>query len=92
MEKIKLLFIVGLSLITGFIWGTAFHIEWPRSIWQYDRIITIDVIKKGDDIWIIDHRTGQLIFEYNRLKDADKVRFKEYQDLLSEVLLISSNF
>lgn len=80
----KLLFFVVLSLITGFIWGMAFPIDRLQSIGQYDRIISIDVIEKGDDIWIIDHRTGRLIFEYNRFEEADRAIFKEYEDLLKD--------
>lgn len=43
-----------------------------------------DVIKEGDEILIYEHYSGELIFEYNRFKEADKEAFKEYQDLLLE--------
>lgn len=84
MQINKLLFFVGLSLITGFIWGMAFHVGDPRRIGQYDQMASIDIVEKGNNIWIIDHKTGQLIFEYNRFKEADKVTFKEYDDLLKD--------
>lgn len=38
------------------------------------------------DILAVDHKTGHLIFEYNRLKEVDKEAFREYGDLLIEIL------
>jgi len=34
----------------------------------------------------VEHKTGHLIFEYNRFKDVDKEAFGEYEDLLVEIL------
>lgn len=46
---------------------------------------SVDVIRNGDDIWIVDHYSGHLIFEYNRLKQADREAFGEYEDLVTEI-------
>lgn len=35
---------------------------------------------------VVEHKTGRLIFEYNRFKEADKEAFKEYEDLLTEII------
>jgi hypothetical protein len=93
MGKVKLLIFVGLALITGFIWGYAFapedipqHYSDPEiPIGQYDEIVSVDAIRNGDDIWIVEHYSGRLIFEYSRFEEADKEIFKEYKDLLIEV-------
>ncbi|KPK41680.1 MAG: hypothetical protein AMJ78_04855 [Omnitrophica WOR_2 bacterium SM23_29] len=88
----KLLFFVSLSLITGFIWGRVLSPDIPQHysnpqvpIKQYDQMVTVDVIRNGDDIWIVKHKTGHLIFEYNRFKEADKEAFGEYEGLLEEM-------
>lgn len=93
MNKAKLFLFVGLSLVTGFIWGSVIspymskHCSGPRMpIGQYDQMVTVDVVRNGDDIWIVDHKTGYLIFEYNRFKEADKEAFGEYEGLLTECL------
>ena len=93
MEIKKLWLFIGTSFVTGFIWGRVSYIDLPQHysdpqtpVGQYDQMVTVDVIKNGDDIWITDHKTGYLIFEYNRFKEADKKVFKEYKGLLIEVL------
>lgn len=88
----KLLLFIGLSFITGFIWGRVFyagilqHYSDPEiPIGQYDQIVSVNVIRNGDDIWIVEYCSGHLIFEYNRFKEADKEVFGEYEDLLKEI-------
>lgn len=58
----KLLLFVGLSLMTGFIWGYAIapeiiykdviqhYSESQLPIGQYDEMVSMDVIRNGDDI------------------------------------------
>ncbi len=89
----KLLFFVILSFIAGFIWGLVFSLVMPQyhlgpktSLERYDQMVTVEVIRNGNNIWIVEHKTGQLIFEYNRFKEADKGAFTEYEDLLIEIL------
>ena len=53
-------------------------------IGEYDEMASVDVIRNGSDIWVVDHYTGALIFEYNRFKEADKEAWQEYGDLLGE--------
>jgi hypothetical protein len=48
-------------------------------------VVTVDIIKEGDDILIYEHYSGELVFEYNRFKEADKEAWQEYEDLLIEV-------
>ncbi len=91
MEIKKLWLVVGLSFVTGFIWGLVFspaipqrHLDPHISVRQYDQMVTVDVIRNGDEIWIAEHKTGSLIFEYNRFKEADKEAFGEYEGLLIE--------
>jgi len=45
----------------------------------------VNIIQNKDDIWVVEHKTGHLIFEYNRFKEADKEAFGEYVDLLEEL-------
>lgn len=92
MKLKKLLLFIGLSLVTGFVGGGVFygdilqHYSDPEiPIGLYDEIVSVDVIRCGDDIWIAEHYSGHLIFEYNRFKEADKEVFGEYEDLLVEV-------
>lgn len=94
----KLLFFVGLSLITGFVWGQMFapivtkpekaqcYTDPQIPIGQFDKMVSIDIIKNGDDIWVVNHYSGHLIFEYNRFKKADQNAFKEYDNLLLETM------
>ncbi len=93
MNKAKLFLFVGLSLATGFIWGLVFspdilqcHLGPKTPFGQHEQMVSVDVIGNGDDIWIVEHRTGRLIFEYNRFKEADKEAFGEYEGLLAEAL------
>jgi len=51
---------------------------------KYDEMASVDIIRNGDDIWIVDHCTKDLIFEYNRFKKADREAWIEYEDLLEE--------
>ena len=92
MEIKKLWLFIGVSFIAGFIWGGVIKDilphqytdpEIPKGI--YERMVSVDVIQNKDDIWVVEHKTGHLIFEYNRFKDVDKEAFGEYEDLLVEI-------
>lgn len=91
MRLKKLWLFIGVSFIAGFIWGGVFKDILPHQYLdpqipkgKYETMITVDVIQDKDDIWIVEHKTGHLIFEYNRFKEVDKEAFKEYEDLLIE--------
>jgi len=93
MEIKKLWLFVGVSFIAGFIWGGVIKDILPHQYTdpeipkgRYERIVSVDVIQNKDDIWVVEHKTGHLIFEYNRFKEADKEAFWEYEDLLVEIL------
>jgi hypothetical protein len=93
MEMKKLWLFIGVSFIAGFIWGGVFKDILPKQYLdpemptgEYKRMATIDVIQNDDDIWIVEHKTGHLIFEYNRFKEVDKEAFGEYEDFLVEML------
>lgn len=93
MRMGKLLFFVILSFITGLIWGLVLSPAIPQCllgpkipVGQYNQMVTVDVIRNDDDIWIFEHKTGRLISEYNRFKEADKEAFKEYEGLMIETL------
>lgn len=93
MEMRKLWLFIGISFIAGIIWGRVIRdisAYWPLGLGaqhsEHSRMITVDIIQTADDIAIVDHKTGYLIFEYNRFKEVDKETFKEYNDLLIEVL------
>jgi hypothetical protein len=47
-------------------------------------IVTVDIIKEGDDILIYEHYSKELVFEYNRVKEADKEAWQEFNDVLIE--------
>jgi len=94
------LLLMGFILFVGFIWGRAFDPAGPCNepkdrlqnysgpevpIGEYDEMVSVDVIRNSDDIWVVNHYTGDLIFEYNRFKEADKEAWQEYEDLLIEV-------
>ena len=64
--------------------------EIPKG--RYERMVSVDVIQNKDDIWVVEHKTGHLIFEYNRFKDVDKEAFGEYEDLLVEILSRKNKF
>jgi hypothetical protein len=40
--------------------------------------------KKGDEILIYEHFSGNLIFEYSKTKPADKTACREFEDLWEE--------
>ncbi len=93
MEMKKLWLFIIVSFISGFIWGLACSPAIPQRhlgpqihLGQYDQMVSVDVIRNGDDIWIVEYKTGHLIFEYNRFKEGDKEAFTEYEDLLIEAL------
>jgi len=89
----KLWLFIGVSFIAGFIWGGVIKDILPHQYLdpeiptgKYDRKVTVDIIQNSDDIWIVEYKTGHLVFEYNRFKEADKEAFREYEDLLVEAL------
>jgi len=93
MEIKKLWLFIGFSFIAGFIWGGVIKDILPHQYTdpeipkgRYERMVSVDVIQNKDDIWVVEHKTGHLIFEYNRFKDVDKEAFGEYEDLLVEIL------
>jgi hypothetical protein len=49
-------------------------------------VVTVDVVREGDDILIYEHYSRELVFEYNRLKEADKEAWQEFNDVLIEIL------
>jgi hypothetical protein len=49
-------------------------------------VVTVDVVKEGNDILIYEHYSKELVFEYNRFKEADKEAWQEYNDVLIEIL------
>jgi len=94
------LLLAGFALFVGFIWGQAYGPAGPNNepenklqnysapvvpVGEYNEIISVDIIRNNSDIWVVDHYTGALIFEYNRFKPADKEAWQEYEDLLGEV-------
>ena len=97
MQIPKLLFMAGLLLLVGFTLGQALapsnpypdrlqHYTEPQiPVGQFDEMVSVDVIRNGDDIWVVDHYSGRLIFECNRFKEADKEVWREYADLLKEM-------
>lgn len=93
MEIKKLWLFIGISFIAGFIWGGVIKGILPHQYLdpeiptgKYEQLVTVDIIQNGNDIWIVEHKAGHLIFEYNRFKEVDKETFREYEDLLIEVL------
>lgn len=93
MEMKKLWLFIVISFIAGFIWGGVIKDILPHQYTdpeipqgKYKRKISVDVMQNNNDILIVDHKTGHLIFEYNRSKEVDKETFGEYEDLLVETL------
>lgn len=93
MKLKKLWLFIGVSFIAGFIWGGVIKDILPHQYvdpeipkGKYERMVSVDVIQNKDNIWIVEYKTGHLIFEYSRFKQADKEAFGEYEDLLVETL------
>lgn len=89
----KLWLFIGLSFIAGFIWGLIFsadlrqHYPMPKiPIGGDEQMVSLDILRNKDNIRIIDQETGQLIFEYNRYKEADKDAFREFEAVLIEIM------
>jgi len=51
---------------------------------KYDELASVDIARSGDDIWVVDHRLGHLIFELSGKKKADVTSAKVYRELLKE--------
>jgi hypothetical protein len=93
----KVLAFAGISFLCGLMWGRGIS---PAGLYTsdglqqysapqvpvgiYDEMAAVDIIRNNDDIWVVNHYTGYLIFEYNRHKEADKEAWQEYEDLLIE--------
>jgi len=50
----------------------------------YGELVSVDVVRSGGDIWIVDHKSGHLIFELDEKKETDKKNFKVFEELLLE--------
>lgn len=94
MEIKKLWLFIGISFIAGFVWGGVIKDILPHQYLdpeiptgKHERMVTVDIIQNKDDIWIAEHNTGHLIFEYNRFKEMDKEAFKEFNDVLIETTM-----
>lgn len=89
----KLWLFIGISFIAGFIWGRIFSADLPQHylgpripIGGDEQMVSLDILRDKDNIRIIDQETGQLIFEYNRYKEADKDAFREFEAVLIEIM------
>jgi hypothetical protein len=82
-RRIEAYLILGCYLVAGLLLGYSIGKEKPAT---KPNTITVDVIKEGDEILIYEHYSGELVFEYNKDKEVDKVAFREYEDLLVEIV------
>jgi hypothetical protein len=93
----KVLTLAGIPFLCGLMWGRGIspaEIYTSDGIQQYSapqvpvgiygEMASVDIIRNNDNIWVVDHYAGYLIFEYNRHKEADKEAWQEYEDLLIE--------
>ena len=51
---------------------------------KYDELVSVDVVRSGDDIWVVDHRSGHLVFELSRKKKTDAGSLEVFEGLLEE--------
>jgi len=97
MLTVKVLAFAGISFLCGLMWGRGIspagtytsnglqQYSAPQvPVGIYDEMASVDIIRNNDDIWVVNHYTGYLIFEYNRHKEADKEAWQEFNDVLIE--------
>jgi len=51
---------------------------------KYDELVSVDVVRSGDDVWVLDHQSGHLVFELSGKKKVDETGFRIFKDLLNE--------
>jgi hypothetical protein len=85
-RRIEAYLILGCYLVVGVLLGYSVGKERsaPVPIIKPDTV-TVDIIKEGDEILIYEHYTGELVFEYNKNKEADKIAYKEFEEMWEEV-------
>ena len=85
-RRIETYLILGCYLAVGALLGYSIGKEKPQwnPIKKPDTV-TVDIIKKGDEILICEHYTGELVFEYNKNKEVDKSAYREFEDVYEEV-------
>ena len=98
MEKIWILLAVllmfGAAVVSVCIYGhhspaenlskNAEVAEYQTILANNDQVVFVVIVKKGDDLFVLNEGTKQLVFEYNRLKPADATPYKVCRDFLDE--------
>ena len=85
-RRIEAYLILGCYLAVGALLGYSIGKEKPQwSPIKKPNIVTVDIVKEGDEILIYEHYTGELVFEYNKNKEVDKTAYREFEDVWVEV-------
>ena len=94
-RNIEAYLILGCYLTAGALLGYSIGKDKPVTI---PNTVTVDIVKEDDEILIYlsrysegasrdGHYSGELLFEYNKNKRADKGAYKEFENTWKEVIL-----
>jgi hypothetical protein len=74
-------------LILGsyFICGLALGFTLAKKSLLRPNSVIVDIVKENNEILIYNHRSENLIFEYNKAKPADILAYREFEDLWNEI-------
>lgn len=75
---------VGVLCIRGIQSSWHKRAEYRSILRDSDQVLIVQVVQKGDDIFVLNKGTRQLVFEFNRLKPADALDYQVFDGLLDE--------
>ena len=84
-RRIEAYLILGCYLAVGALLGYSIAKEKPE--WnpiKKPNTVTVDIVKEGNRSLIYEHYSGELVFEYNKNKEVDKIAYKEFEDVWVE--------
>ena len=84
-RRIETYLILGCYLAVGVFLGYSIGKE--KSQWNPIKkpdTVTVDIVKEGNRSLIYEHYSGELVFEYNKNKEVDKIAYKEFEDVWVE--------
>jgi len=81
MKRFEVYLILGMYFGAGALLGYVIGKDKPKS----PDAVVVDIVKKGDEILVYEHYSGELIFEYNKNKEVDKSAYREFKEVWEEV-------
>ena len=98
MPKKAILVVVALFMLCMVVWirhcaraekKQAQAAEHDRILANNDQVLFAVVVKKGDDVFVLNEGTKQLVFEFSRTKPADVKSYQIYDSLLIEAKFLA---